>query len=71
MTDTDDQDSSSSWGDDHPRQRGVDTAPPQVDALLDPETDQVTFVSTRSAENTTTAWITVDVETAVAVSERR
>jgi hypothetical protein len=45
--------------------------PPQLEVLSDQESNMVTFVSNRSEGSTTAAWVTVDADILVDISEAR
>ncbi len=44
---------------------------PQLDLLSDQESNMVTFVSNQLEDDTTAAWITVDADVLVGISEAR
>ena len=69
MTDPDVQDETLSRFEDHQQQSDGASDPSHLDVISDPESNTVTFVSKRAEDDTTTAWITADVDVLVDLSE--
>lgn len=69
MTDFDVRDGDFSSVDEQIQRLEAEPVPSQLDVILDPESNRATFVPNRSEADTTTAWITADIEVLVDVSE--
>ncbi|MDS0222296.1 hypothetical protein NDI54_13150 [Haloarcula sp. S1AR25-5A] len=71
MTDPDVQDEAVPWIDDQSQRSDGVSDLSQLDVVSDPESNTVTFVSKRIEDDTTTAWITAEVDILVDLSELR
>lgn len=71
MTNSDAQDETVSWFDDQSQRSDAASDPSKLDVISDPESNTVTFVSKRSEDDMTTAWITADVDVLADLSETR
>ncbi|MFC7021192.1 MULTISPECIES: DUF7511 domain-containing protein [Haloarcula] len=69
MTDFDVRERTVSPVDENFQRPEADPAPSQLDVVLDPESNRATVVPDRPEADTTTAWITADVEVLVDVTE--